>query len=113
MVMLSTSNPASVDERKEFFERQVKVAAMKETDRPVGHCEQVVTGDPNPAGDKGHNGESRGSNTMIKNIKKIARGFRNPTTYPIEKCRPDGGMNSSQRAGIHHETRRADYIDKT
>ncbi|MEO8222984.1 MAG: hypothetical protein ABI563_19640 [Specibacter sp.] len=32
-LMLSTTNPASVDGRNAFFDRQVKTAAMKETDR--------------------------------------------------------------------------------
>lgn len=32
-LMLSTTDPASVEERKAFFERQVKAAAMKESDR--------------------------------------------------------------------------------
>ena len=31
-LMLSNNNPASVEDRKAFFERQVKAAAMKETD---------------------------------------------------------------------------------
>jgi hypothetical protein len=31
--MLSATKPANVDDRKAFFERQVKAAAMKGTDR--------------------------------------------------------------------------------
>lgn len=51
------------------------------------------------------------ANTIIKNIKCTAHGFRNPANYQgrilLEKCRTDGNMSPSRRAGVHYEPRRA------
>ena len=57
-LMLSATNRASADERNAFFERQVKAAAMKETDRLLATVNKWWPSDPNPADHPGHNCES-------------------------------------------------------
>ncbi|MBM7847136.1 ISL3 family transposase [Arthrobacter roseus] len=80
-LMLSSSNPASVQERQEFFERQVKSAAMMETDRLLTTVTKWWPEIQTLLDTRVTTAKVEAANTMIKNIKRIARGFRNPTNY--------------------------------
>lgn len=80
-LMLSATHPASVDERKAFFERQVKAAAMKETDRLLATVTKWWPEIQTLLATRVTTAKVEAANTMIKNIKRIARGFRNPTNY--------------------------------
>ncbi len=80
-LMLSTNNPASVEDRKAFFERQVKAAAMKETDRLSTTVTKWWPEIQTLLATRVTTAKVEAANTMIKNIKRIARGFRNPTNY--------------------------------
>jgi len=80
-LMLSATNPARVDERKAFFERQVKAAAMKETDRLLATVNKWWPEIQTLLATRVTTAKVEAANTMIKNIKRIARGFRNPTNY--------------------------------
>ncbi|WP_315899822.1 transposase [Arthrobacter alpinus] len=80
-LMLSESNPASVQDRKAFFERQVKAAAMKETDRLLATVTKWWPEIQTLLTTRVTTAKVEAANTMIKNIKRIARGFRNPTNY--------------------------------
>ena len=80
-LMLSDSNPASVEDRKEFFERQVTSAAMKETDRLQATVTKWWPEIQTLLATRVTTAKVEAANTMIKNIKRIARGFRNPTNY--------------------------------
>ncbi|NYG16594.1 hypothetical protein BJ956_001113 [Arthrobacter psychrochitiniphilus] len=80
-LMLSTTNPASVEDRKAFLERQVKAAAMKETDRlqktVTKWWPEILT----LLATRVTAAKVESANTMIKNIQRTARGYRNPTIY--------------------------------
>ncbi|PYI63902.1 ISL3 family transposase [Arthrobacter livingstonensis] len=80
-LMLSATNPASVEDRKIFFERQVKAAAMKETDRLLATVTKWWPEIQTLLATRVTTAKVEAANTMIKNIKRIARGFRNPTNY--------------------------------
>lgn len=79
--ILSATNPASVDDRKTFFERQVKAAAMKETDRLQATVTKWWPEIQTLLATRVTTAKVEAANTMIKNIERIARGFRNPTNY--------------------------------
>lgn len=80
-LLLSATNPASVEERKAFFDRQVKAAAMKETDRLLATVNKWWPEIQTLLSTRVTTAKVEAANTMIKNIKRIARGFRNPTNY--------------------------------
>ena len=80
-LMLSATNPASVEERKVFFERQVKAAAMKESDRLLATVTKWWPEIQTLLATRVTTAKVEAANTMIKNIKRIARGFRNPVNY--------------------------------
>ncbi len=80
-LMLSATNPASTKDRKAFFERQVKAAAMKETDRLQATVNKWWPEIQTLLATRVTTAKVEAANTMIKNIKRIARGFRNPTNY--------------------------------
>ena len=80
-LMLSATNPASVEDRKAFFERQVKAAAMKETDRLQKTMAKWWPEIQTLLATRVTTAKVEAANTMIKNIKRIARGFRNPINY--------------------------------
>jgi transposase len=80
-LMLSENNPVSVEDRKAFFERQVKAAAMKETDRLLATVNKWWPEIQTLLATRVTTAKVEAANTMIKNIKRIARGFRNPTNY--------------------------------
>jgi len=82
--MLSATKPANVDDRKAFFERQVKAAAMKETDRLLATVTKWWPETQTLLATRVTRAKVEAANTMIKNIKRIARGFRNqPTTNHV------------------------------
>lgn len=80
-LMLSRTNPASVEDRRAFFERQVKAAGMKETDRLMATVIKWWPEIQTLLATRVTTAKVEAANTMIKNIKRIARGFRNPDNY--------------------------------
>ena len=80
-LMLSATNPASVEDRKIFFERQVKAAAMKETDRLLATVNKWWPEIQTLLNTRVTTAKVEAANTMIKNIKRTARGFRSPINY--------------------------------
>ena len=81
-LMLSNNNPASVEDRKAFLERQVKATAMKETDRLRKTVTKWGPEIQTLLATRVTTAKVEAANTMTKNIKRIARGFRKPTNYP-------------------------------
>lgn len=95
---------------KAFFERQVKAADMKETNRLLATVPKWLPEIQTLLTTRVTTAKVEAANTLIKNIKRIGRGFRNLTNYQsriLLRSIARTVMNSSERAGIHHETRRA------
>ncbi|UIK87663.1 transposase [Arthrobacter polaris] len=79
--MLSESNPASVDDRKAFFERQVKAAAMKETDRLLATVNKWWPEIQTLLATRVTTAKVEAANTMIKTSRGLPAGSPNPINY--------------------------------
>lgn len=80
-LLLSSANPASVQDRRAFFERQVTAAGMKESDRLMAPVTKWWPEIQTLLATRVTTAKVEAANTMIKNIKRTARGFRNPINY--------------------------------